>query len=284
MPLIWTIGQLSILAGISRLIAMIFSDLIQTAQFADGQLHIVIPDDWRQGRTTYGGLTAALAYHSAIQAFGDLPPLRSMQITFVGPVSSDPVFRPALLRRGKNVITIEVKGYCDDNCVVTACFLFGAPRQSAVSLAYESPEFKAPGDCEPFAPEQVKRHLPAFLGHFDLRLERGSRPASSADEALIWSWCRHDDEAARDNIAGFLALADMLPPAAAAMLTRPSMMNSMNWQINFTVPHPETENGWWLIENRADTAGDGYSSQFMRYYNRSGALIAEGTQSVSIFG
>ena len=32
-----------------------------------------IPDDWLQGRTSYGGLSAAMALHCALQSDTDLP-------------------------------------------------------------------------------------------------------------------------------------------------------------------------------------------------------------------
>ena len=61
-----------------------------------------IAPEWLQGRTAYGGLSAAIALASAKAGYADLPPLRSAQIAFVGPLSGDVTATPALLRRGKN--------------------------------------------------------------------------------------------------------------------------------------------------------------------------------------
>ena len=64
----------------------------------DGCAHIA--DDWLQGRTAYGGASAAVALMAAKTAYPDLPPLRSVQIAFVGPLAGDVTATPALLRRG----------------------------------------------------------------------------------------------------------------------------------------------------------------------------------------
>ncbi len=49
-----------------------------------------IPDEWRQGRTVFGGLTAGLALAAARAEFGALTALRSMSCAFIGPVTGAP--------------------------------------------------------------------------------------------------------------------------------------------------------------------------------------------------
>jgi len=70
---------------------------------AEGGYRFDIPDNWRQGRTAYGGLTAGLSLAAVQREFTDLPPLRSLMINFIGPITDNPVFRPLsarmLLRR-----------------------------------------------------------------------------------------------------------------------------------------------------------------------------------------
>jgi len=52
-----------------------------------------LPDSWLQGRTAYGGLTAALALAAAQQSGSEgLPPLRSAQVSFIAPVSASDWF------------------------------------------------------------------------------------------------------------------------------------------------------------------------------------------------
>lgn len=50
----------------------------------DGTIY-TITEEWMQGRTTYGGLSAALCLAGTLSAHADLPPLRSAQVAFIGP-------------------------------------------------------------------------------------------------------------------------------------------------------------------------------------------------------
>ena len=72
------------------------------------------PDGWTQGRTAYGGLTGALRMAAVQSAHDDLPPLRTIQINFVGPASGRIKVSTDILRRGKNTVTIEAMLTGDD--------------------------------------------------------------------------------------------------------------------------------------------------------------------------
>ena len=63
---------------------------------ADGFV-ATIPAEWMQGRTSYGGLSSALALEAARKLADDLPPLRSATVNFVGPLAK--LRGAALLRR-----------------------------------------------------------------------------------------------------------------------------------------------------------------------------------------
>ena len=57
----------------------------------------------------------------------------------------------------------------------------------------------------------------------------------------------------------------------------------MTWMVNVLSDAPTTRDGWWLLQSRAESAGDGYSSQDMLVWNRDGELVIAGRQSVAIF-
>lgn len=91
-----------------------------------------IDEGWLQGRTAYGGASAAIALMAAKAANTGLPPLRSAQIAFVGPLAGDVMTSPVLLRRGKNSAFIGVDVSSAEGVGLRALFLFMAPRDSAV--------------------------------------------------------------------------------------------------------------------------------------------------------
>src|SRR5579872_6083268 len=79
-----------------------FSDLMHAVQSMDGDYRAHIPEDWQQGRTTFGGMTAALCVAATERLVPDLPPLRSAQFTFMGPVGGEVTIHPRLVRRGRS--------------------------------------------------------------------------------------------------------------------------------------------------------------------------------------
>jgi hypothetical protein len=80
---------------------MDFATLIASIAQDSVACRIAIPEDWQQGRTTYGGLAAAICVESARRHFPGLPPLRSAQFSFIGPATGTLTARPQMLRKGK---------------------------------------------------------------------------------------------------------------------------------------------------------------------------------------
>ena len=260
-----------------------FNDLAEAVTPKGGGYNSVIPDNWRQGRTAYGGLTAGLSLVAAQKQFPDLPPLRSAVVNFVGPVTEDPVFSSCLLRQGRNVTSIETEAKIETSTISTSTFIFGAARESELSVQFPAPDAPVPEACEPFTPEAARDFVPIFFHNFDTRLIAGARPMSGAKDGYIRTWSRHKDPASRSGMASLLTLGDVLPPAALPMLKKMGPVSSVNWMFNVLVDKPTTDDGWWHVETKLTAAGGGYSSQVMRYWNTDGVLVAEGMQAVAIF-
>jgi len=79
-----------------------FSDVLASLTQDGDRFHVEPSEDLRQGRTLFGGLSACLAVRSAQAAFPQLPPLRSAQFAFIGPVTGALFLTPILLRAGKS--------------------------------------------------------------------------------------------------------------------------------------------------------------------------------------
>ena len=243
-----------------------------------------IPAAWMQGRTSYGGLTTGLALRAAQFAFDDLPPLRSVMVSFIGPVTQAPIFMPELLRRGRNVTHISVDVFCDGQIGARIALVFGGARKSEIEVTSQSAdEFPAPYDCELFTPRQVESFVPQFFLRFDTRLIEGARPVTGAETGYIHCWSRHKDERSRGGISSLLTIGDVLPPAALSMAKRLAPVSSVTWMFNLLTDQPQTEDGWWRVDTRISAAQNGYSSQIMNVWNTDGELVAQGQQSVAIF-
>lgn len=253
------------------------ADLLANATRIEGGFRTAIPADWAQGRTAYGGLSAALALQAALDAEPDLPPLRSAQVAFIGPLAGEVRVTATRLRRGRNAAFLQSDVASEAGLGLRATFVFMAPLASAVSYdAAERASIPPPApDAELYTgPEDF------FTGNFDfLDIRQGTGPAE-------WlRWARLRDRADLHPFVELMAIGDALPPAAFKLLAeRRTPLSSLNWQINFQAPEPVTSDGWWLLSASAATARDGYSSQRMAVWNAAGEPIAEAMQGVAIFG
>ena len=115
----------------------------------DGPAYVAIIEDiWLQGRTAYGGASAAVALTAIKAAFPDLPPLRSAQVAFIGPLAGEVTATPVLLRRGKNSAFIGCDVVGRDGIGIRTLFLFMAPRDSAIAhLDLPMPDAGHPEDA-----------------------------------------------------------------------------------------------------------------------------------------
>lgn len=252
-------------------------DILSSATRIAGSLRTAIPADWMQRRTAYGGLSAALALDAALGSEADLPPLRSAQVAFIGPLAGEVTVTATRLRRGRNAAFIQSDVVSDAGLGLRATFVFMAALPSVLQHdeAARTPHAPPAADAALYVgPEDF------FTGNFEFL----DAPATTGPaEWLRWARLR-----ARDGLhpmVELMAIGDALPPAAFKLIGDPrTPLSSLNWQINFLDPAPTTQDGWWLLGAQADAAHDGYSSQRMTIWNAAGAMVAEAMQGVAIFG
>jgi acyl-CoA thioesterase len=234
-----------------------------------------VPDTWLQGRTAYGGLSAALALHAAMCADVDLPPLRSALVAFVGPLSGAITVRAEVLRRGRNAAFVQADVSGEAGLGLRATFVF----MRAVESGVEHRVGRAPHVAPPGPADTILRGHPAvaFSQHFDM-IDR-----HDADGAEWLRWVRLRDRDGVHPLVALLAVADCLPPVALKLLGRPAPVSSMTWQLNLLGEAPTTDDGWWLLRSTSDYASAGSSSQAMAIWATDGTPVAEQMQSVAVF-
>lgn len=246
----------------------------------EGVSRVEAPETWTQGRTLYGGMTAALCWHAATRAIPDLPPLRAAQVAFVGPAAGPLEFRCELLRRGRNSAILEVACRTAEGHAAKAFFTCANPRASSVSHDL----CPAPGAPGPEEIEDFHRKPPkalAFPQNFDIRFVRGGRPLSGGDpEILVWARLKEDEGV--DPVTALLALADVLPPGAMAQMPEWGPVSTMTWGVDFH--QPVTSRGWHLLHTYSEQAADGYSLQGSDMWDGAGRRVLTARQVVAIFG
>lgn len=261
---------------------MIDFTALMASMSADGETSsVTATEDWLQGRTIYGGLSAAFCLESVAQHYGDLPPLRSAQFSFVGPAAGTVMIRPTVLRRGKSTVFVGVDLFGEAGLATRATLCYGTARASAVGYgSLSAPTVPEPETCPPFF-----RKIPGlnFIQHFEGRFAGGNPPFSQGQHPIFSIWLRHQDPAKPASTAALVALTDAPPPAALVLFERPGPISTMTWAIDLLTDRLETNDGWWLLQTKAENVVGGYSSQATTLWNADRQPVLVSRQNVAVF-
>ncbi len=270
------------MTGLSAVESTAFSRLLANLEHHEDQFAIELPSDWLQGRTAYGGLSAALCLEATLRTFPNLPPLRSAQFAFVGPATGALKVSSSMLRRGKSTAftSADLKG--EVGLAARATFCFGAERSPSLNYtALPRPVGTSLEACADYYDWPIK---PNFMDHFEGRLVAGARPRTPGVTPEMLVWLRHRDDGIGSGIVGLLAMADALPPASTILFREPAPISTMTWSIEMLDAAPASANGWWLVRCVTETARQGYSAQNTSIWNSDGEPILVARQTIAIFG
>ena len=265
-----------------------FSRVLASIQDAgDGSLYVVVPPDWLQGRTVFGGMQMAIAVRGMRSTMPEQArslPLRSVQMTFVGPLTGgDSVqLRSELLRRGRSITHARCDLRQAGTAACSAVGLFGAARSSPFVQELPAPvPAKRPEDVADAT--MSRQRAPAFTQHFEMRWALGGLPFSGDTEprSLIYARLRDRECGAEDAL---LALADVIPTPVLSMLTQPAPASSLNWMLEVLRDPAHLDlHGWCLIDTHVRAGTDGYLSQTSVLYGPDGHAYSVSHQTVGVF-
>lgn len=264
---------------------MRFCDLLDAVRRQPRELSI--PAGWAQGRASFGGLVAALQYEAMRAQVPADRPVRSLAITFVGPVEPGvPVsFEVDVLREGKAVSQVLGRAMQKGQVVTLVQGSFGASRPSQVKVQAEpAPEMKHWEDCQelPF----IEGVVPQFMQHLAMRWSVGGLPFSGSTSRQMGGWVRLRGDVKEEPVteAHILALVDAWPPALMPFLKQPAMGSTLTWTIEFVQPLLQLSTLDWckyLVET--EHAADGYGHAAAKLWDEGGRLIAMSRQTVTVF-
>ena len=257
------------------------------ALHADPQ-QVVIPSSWANGRASFGGLVAALVYEVMRQQVPEGRPLRSLAITFVGPLAPDEPasYQAQVLREGGSVSQVLGKAIQNGQVCALVQGSFGAARSSKVHLQGErAPLIKAVEDCTEL--RYLQGLTPELVQHLAMRWAVGGMPFSNNPSREMSGWVRLRNGSADETVteAHLLVLVDAWPPAVLSHLSTFAAGSSLTWTIEFMQPAPALHGLDWcqylaLIEH----AQDGYSHIAASLWAPGGELVAISRQTVTVFG
>ncbi|UVL00236.1 acyl-CoA thioesterase II [Pseudomonas sp. B21-048] len=264
---------------------MRFSDLLDAVRNQPQGLSI--PPEWGQGRASFGGLIAALQYEAMRAKVPADRPVRSLAITFVGPVEPDvPVsFEVDVLREGKAVSQVLGRAMQKGQVVTLVQGSFGASRPSELAVkANAAPEMKHWDGCQELP--YIKGVTPEFMRHMAMRWSVGGPPFTGNTSREMGGWVRLRGEVKGEAVseAHILALVDAWPPSLLSHLKKPAAGSTLTWTIEFVQPLLALSTLDWckyLVD--IEYAADGYGHAAAKLWSEDGQLIAMSRQTVTIF-
>lgn len=265
---------------------MTLSELIQAVR--DNPQDVVVPASWGQGRAGFGGLAAALVYEAMRAQVPEDRPVRSLAITFVGPLQVDTAvsFEAEVLREGKAVSQVLGRAVQNGQVVTLVQGSFGAARSSVVAVEAEpAPSMPALEACQelPYIPGVT----PEFTRHLVMRWGVGGLPFSGNTSREMGGWVRQRGEVEREplTVAHQLALVDAWPPAVLPHLKSFAPGSSLTWTIEFVQPLPAVDtHDWCQYRAVIEHARDGYGHCAAALWSAQGELLALSRQTVTVFG
>jgi acyl-CoA thioesterase II len=257
-------------------------------QFKNGQslATLSIPSSWAQGRTIYGGLSAALAYQAMKQSVTSDKQLRSLNTSFIGPINVNQEFEIAIevLRQGKNVTQVLAKLIQNEKSALVAQASFGTDRESKIKVANQL-FHDMPVPLKPSFLPRIPKVTPKFLSHFQLAKTKGGLPFTGRKDSDVHGWMRFEQPPKEFTDAHLVALIDSWPPTILQMFKLPKMASTMSWNLEFIYPHlPIAADEWFAYQATTRQAADGYVHAEANVWDSRGELVAISRQVVTVFG
>lgn len=263
-------------------------------QHGRASARLQLPRSWAQGRSTFGGLQAALVLEgmAALVPNGSVAGeparrARSLQISFVGPVADQAELEVELLRHGRSATIVRASirsGEPGNEICTSALACFAAARESKIEQGTPTrPDMRGPEGLVSLP--HIEGLTPSFLRHYELRWATGGPPGSGVPGGEFHGWVRSREHVVGLAPAWIAAFVDAWP--APALQTRRTMIpaSSLNWTLDFPAEDPAAASDqWWAFAVETDSTREGWSHTRARMWSPSGVLVATSSQLVAVFG
>ena len=246
---------------------------------------ISVPADWGQGRTVFGGLSAALLNRAMVNELTDDRLLRVQSVQFIGPLLLDEPFDIQVihLRDGKNVTQLQAQLIQNSKIAVQAMAAFGTDRESKAVFQPIGIKLDKPPKKPNWIP-QIPKVTPKFHRYIDLSIDEGGYPFTGKSNPYYRGWMRFSDLSERITDAHLVALVDVWPPTTLQLLKWPAPASTLSWNLELVHPQPTIlPTDWLAYECKTRQAARGYAHTEASIYAPNGQLIALSRQTITVF-
>ena len=162
-------------------------NLVKNSQEQD----YLITNEWSQGRTVFGGLSAAIVFAAACEKVSSERLIRSFSCNFVGPFFAEQEFSIVveILREGKSVSTIQSSIKQNGKICVHAQSVFGGQRESKLLVENNDTHTMSLPKKPTFIPA-IPKLTPKALKNFELAFTAGGMPFKGSKNTSVGGWMR----------------------------------------------------------------------------------------------
>lgn len=262
---------------------MILDASLREAWTQDGDhASLIIPEGWMQGRSTFGGLTAACMAALARRAEPDTErPLRSASVQLLSPVVPGPIRgETTILRRGRNITFVEIRLFQSEAFVARSTMVFAKALDSAVEVpAPARPEIADPDSYSPIP--YLKGVTPEFTQKVDMRWAEGRPPFMGGTEAAFTGLFRY--RVPLGDAEGILALLDTYPAPVLSLCSKPCPASTVTWTAHL-LSIPSSFDDWFTLRYASVVGSSGLHTVTGRLYDGTGTMVGWTEQLVAVFG
>ena len=219
-----------------------------------------IHERWTQGRSTFGGLTAAIGMRALRRRVPERP-LASVDIAFIGPVGAGEVeIEVDVLREGKHVTHASAQLRSGGAIAARAHGVYGAPRESQLAVDPPPPSpTKGPEEGIPLP--YLEGMTPTFSQYFDFRFTEGDIPFTRSQRTTMGGWVRAREPAGRiDGESNLVVMTDAWPSPVVPRASRPIPASSVRMNVQALAPVPADFDDYWWFRSELVQAGHGYAT------------------------
>ncbi|MEM9067998.1 MAG: thioesterase family protein [Myxococcota bacterium] len=247
-------------------------------QDADGW-RFDMPTGWMQGRSVFGGLTAAAAVALGMRHVDTSRRLRTLNVQLLRPVVAGVVRGTCVkTREGKNISFLEVRLTQNESLVAIVNLIVVVPRASKVRVELPMESIDAsPDDLKelPYVPGLT----PEFTQHVSMRWATGSPPFQNDPSRSFTGFCRFRGEAG--GVEGVIGLLDVWPSPTLSMLSKPAFASTVMWTAHIaSVP---TFDDWFRFTYETAMGEDGYHTAVGKLHDAKGNVVGWTEQLVVVF-
>lgn len=262
---------------------MTFDDYLEYVTENDS---FTIHESWAQGRTTFGGLSAALLAQRIRSNIDQERNLRAVNVNFSAPLSIESPVKIKLtkLAQGKSLSQVMAQAIQNETICTTVLATFGKDKSS--HIIHNSDELTTENGRELQNFPYIEGVAPKFIQHINIQIERGDLPFSSSKERELSGWMKFKDGVTKWTDVHVLGLIDVWPPTLLQNYRKPGPSSTANWNVDFINSVSDlnlTEDASLYYESRLISAQNGYGQTEARISDKRGKLLAVSRQLVTSY-